>query len=168
MRWLPLYILAYVVLGLQIGLAPYADFRGAPPNLVLVCVIFIALNVPKQPALMMCFAIGLVQDMLSGHALGLFAFAYAVAGFFILATREVVYRDHPLTHFSMTFVSGLLVACVQLLHGWVRLNAEQRLPASMLLTGALYTAVLAPFLLIPLQRMRRVFSLMPVRRVQRM
>jgi rod shape-determining protein MreD len=156
-----------VVLGLQLGLGRHIDFRGAPPNLVLVCAVFIALNAPKQPALWACFGLGLVQDMLSGHSLGLYAFSYAVTGYFILMTREVVYREHPLTHFSLTFASGLVVACVLLVHGLVRLGPDERVPVSMLMTTALYTAALSPILLIPLQQTRRVFSFTATRRRHR-
>ena len=41
MRWLTYFILAYVIVGLQIGLGDYVRYQGAAPNLVLLAVIFI-------------------------------------------------------------------------------------------------------------------------------
>jgi hypothetical protein len=96
-----------------------------------------------------------------------------------------VYREHPLTHFSMALAGGIAVAVIVLVHGWIQppgpsgtvwiggagpapatqvtLNAV-RLPPSTEFTRALYTAVLAPFVLGLLQRAKRAFAFQPPRR----
>jgi len=48
-------ILAYLSLGVQIGLSGFIRVGGAPPNLVLIAALLIALNAPKEPALLGCF-----------------------------------------------------------------------------------------------------------------
>ncbi len=50
MRWLPYFILAYVALGVQVGLGHYVSYKGAAPNLVLVAAVFIGLNAPPPAA----------------------------------------------------------------------------------------------------------------------
>jgi len=39
MRWIVYFILAYVAIGLQAGLAPFLTWNGASPNFVLLAVI---------------------------------------------------------------------------------------------------------------------------------
>lgn len=166
MRWLSIAILGYILLGLQIGLAPYIAIRGVTPNLVLIGIVFISLTSPRQPALLAALVLGWVQDMLSLHPLGLFAICYVIAALFILSARQFVYREHPLTHFSFTLVAGLLTAAILLLHGWIYplmpavttaagAISPARTSADSLLFGSLYSAVLAMLLLFPLRHSDR-------------
>ena len=48
MRWFVYFIVAYVMLGLQAGVAPFVRLGGAPVNLVLLTALFIALNAPRS------------------------------------------------------------------------------------------------------------------------
>src|SRR5947208_13176030 len=104
MRWPAYFILAYLAIGLQIGLGEYVRVGGAMPNLVLLAVIFIALNAPRDAALLGCFGIGMIEDLVGLHPLGLYALAYSLVGMFVVSTQELVYREHPVTHFTLGFV----------------------------------------------------------------
>src|SRR5678809_627478 len=104
MRWLAYFILAYLALALQIGLAPYLQYRGAAPNLVLLAAVFVALNAPRDAALLGCFCLGVMQDLVTQQQLGLFALSYGLMGLVVFGLNQVVDRDHPLTHFSMTLL----------------------------------------------------------------
>src|SRR4051812_19051797 len=149
MRSLPYFILAYVALGLQIGLGELSWMRGAGPNLPLLAVIFIAVNASREAALLGAFGIGVMQDMTTLQPLGLYALAYALVAMFVVSTQELVYREHPLTHFSLGLVGGLLTAAVVLIHGWIRPIAPAtlsgfppaRIAASGLMSSAIYTAI---------------------------
>src|SRR5687768_15200573 len=99
MRWLTYFILAYLALGLQVGLGDYVSYLGAGPNLVLLAVIFIAINAPRDAALLGCFGMGLMHDLLTHQPLGLFGLSYGLVGMMASGTHQVVYREHPLTHF---------------------------------------------------------------------
>lgn len=169
MRWAPYFIFAYVVLGLQIGMAPYLAFHGAAPNLVLLAVVFIALNAPRDAALLGCFALGVIQDLLTEQPPGLYALSYGILGAFIVTAQPMVDRNHPLTHVSMTLLGGLLTAIVLLIHSWIHpaghamRSGSASLPAVRIPIGieflrALYTALLAPIVLYGLNRIRRVFA----------
>lgn len=185
MRWLTYFILAYAVLGVQMGLGQYVSYMGATPNLVLIAVIFIAINAPRDAALLGSFVMGLMHDLLTHQPPGLFAFAYGLVGLMVAGSQQVVYREHPLTHFSMALAGGVVVAVVVLLNGWVQppgaaatvwvggagpvpatqvtLGAVRPSPATEL-TRALYTAVLAPIVLWVLMRIRRGFAFQAPRR----
>jgi rod shape-determining protein MreD len=162
MKWLPYFILAYLILGFQIGLRGFVEFKGAAPNLVLIVVIFLALNAPREPALLGCFLLGMMQDLLTLHPVGTWAVAYGLVAYFVLSTQEVVYPEHPLTHFSMTLAGGILCAVVLSLHAWLyawfhgKNNGQSQ--AVGLFASALYSAILAPFILGMLQRMKGAFG----------
>jgi rod shape-determining protein MreD len=163
MRWPAYFILAYVAIGLQIGLGEYLRVGGALPNLILLAVIFIAVNAPRDAALLGCFGIGAIQDLVGLHPLGLYALAYALVAMFVVSTQELVYRAHPITHFTLAFVGGILVAAVVCIHGWLQGPREA---VGSLLATALYTAILAPFLLGGLHLTRKAFAFSTRRRVR--
>jgi rod shape-determining protein MreD len=186
MRWITYFILAYLALGLQVGLGNYVSYQGAAPNLVLLAVVFIAINAPRDAALLGCFGLGVMHDLLTQQPPGLFALGYGLVGLMIAGTHHVVYREHPLTHFSMALVAGIVVGIIVLLNGWIHppgargsewvgsgggpspavevaVSAVRPSPG-MEFTRALYTAVLAPVVLGLLQRLKRAFAFQPQRR----
>jgi hypothetical protein len=106
MRWLAYVILAYVAVALQIGLGPFLRYKGAQPNLVLLAAVFIALNAPRDAALLGCFCLGLLQDLLTQQPPGLFALSYGLTAMVAVSVHQVIYREHPLTHFSVALFGG--------------------------------------------------------------
>ena len=174
MRWLTYFILAYFALGIQVALRGFVDIKGAEPNLVLLVVIFVAVNASREAAVLGAFMLGVMQDLLTLQPMGVWAVCYGLVALFVISTHEIVYRDHPLTHFSLALAGGVLCTVVLLIHGWVYPwiwgrgdpagphNPEMvptfRPGALNLLAGALYTAVLAPFVLGGLQRVKKAFA----------
>ena len=166
MRWISYFILAYLMLGLQIGLAPYLKLGGdVRPNLVLLAVIFIAINAPRDAALLGAFGLGVIQDLTTAQTLGVFAFSYALVAMFTVSTQQVVYRSHPLTHFSLAFVGSLVTGFVIILHDWR--HGPRPVPVMIHFYSAVYSAVLAPIVLGVLDRIRRAFSFQSPRRRMR-
>lgn len=168
MRWLPFFILAYVVLGVQVGLSGYDHLHRGRPNFVLLAVVFIAVNGHRDAALLGCFLLGFMQDLLTQAPLGLNAFAYGAIGMLVIAMQEVVYREHFLTHLMLGFVGGVVYAAIAYTHGLIYSairgpSAYPRPLLAPLLEGAIYTAVLAPFVLYVLVRMKRLFGFRPSR-----
>jgi rod shape-determining protein MreD len=161
MRWLTYFILAYLTLGLQIGLSGHIAIGGVRPNLVLLAVIFIAINAPRDAALLGCFVLGLLQDLTTQQPLGIFALAYGLVAMFTISTQQIVYRGHPLTHFSLALVGSFLTDAVILLHGWVR---GPRISPMLLFYSALYTAILAPIVLGVLHQIKKAFAFQSPRR----
>ena len=162
MRWFSCLILAYVALGIQIGAGEYLRVGGAKPNLVLLAVIYIAINGPRGAALLAAFMMGLMLDLVGLHALGLYAFAYGIVAMFIVSMQEVVYREHPMAHLFVALIASLLVSTVALIHGWVQ---SPLLPLGVQFKTAIYTALLAPIVLGILQRLKKGFAFKPRRRL---
>jgi rod shape-determining protein MreD len=179
MRWPTYFILAYVAVAVQIGISPYIAYHWAKPDLVLLAVIFIAMNAPRNAALLGCFFLGFAQDLVTQQQPGLYALSYGMVALFVVSTQQVVYKGHPLTHFTLALVGGLLTAAVLISHSVVhpampRLKAGDmilpriRVSPTLLLEGVLYTAVLAPFVLALLQRTKKLFAFQPIRRKGRL
>jgi rod shape-determining protein MreD len=175
MRPLSYFLLAYITLGLQAGIARAMQWNTAAPNFVLLAVVFISLNAPRDAALLACFGLGAMQDLTSGGTMGLFAFSYGLVALFILAIQQAVYRKHPATHFILVMIAGILVAIILAIHGWFRPPGAQtapdgshlpavHLPVLPLFYTAIYSAILAPFILGGLQRISRVFRFQSARR----
>ena len=177
MRWIAYFILAYVAIALQIGLAPYVRYHGAGPNLVLLAAVFVALNAPRDAALLGCFGMGVIQDLVTQQPPGLFALSYGLTGLVVSGIHQVVYKEHPLAHFTMALLGGLITATVLLVHGWIHpaspgaaasggapAVAALRLSPATEFTRVAYTALLAPVVIGLLQRARKFFAFQPHRR----
>lgn len=177
MRWFAYFILAYVAIAVQIGLGPYVRWRGAAPNFVLLAAVFIALNAPRDAALLGCFCLGVLQDLVTQQPPGLFALSYGLTAMLAVSAHQAVYREHPLTHFVIVLIGGLITMTVLVVHGWVHPAAPKSLasdgattlPAIRPSAGTefvrvVYTALLAPVVIGLLQRSKRVFAFQPQRR----
>jgi rod shape-determining protein MreD len=166
MRWLTYFILAYLALGLQVGLRGFVEVRGATPNFVLMIVVFLAINGRREPVLIACFLLGLMQDLFTQQPMGTWAIAYSLVGASVYSTQEIVYPKHPLTHFCLTLLGGILAGVVLTIHGWIYPLIHGRESGGVGATGdigvylasALYSAVLAPLFLGVLHRLRKAFA----------
>jgi rod shape-determining protein MreD len=155
-------------MGLQLGLGPYISYHGASPNLMLLVAVFVAVNAPRDVALIACFLIGLTQDLGTLQAFGLFALCYGLIGVAIVNAQQVVYKDHPLTHFSLTLGAGLFTAAIIIAQGWLHpptwmndiktTDKPYHISATLELTRVIYTAILAPFVLGLLKRFKPMFG----------
>ncbi len=164
MRWILYFILAYILLGLQLGLAPYIAYRDVPPNLLILLVVFIALNAPREEALLVSLLIGALQDLSSLQPLGLFAFSYGLVAVLVCWLAESVRRAHPFTHLSLTFMSTMVVGMLLLVHELVRpsgLSANTavksvRIGPRVVVVMALYTTLISPAVIYVLQQSNRL------------
>ena len=164
MRWLSFFILAYVMLGLQSGLARAIEWKSASPDFVLLAVIFLALNAPRDTALLACFILGLLRDLSGDGTLGLFALSYGVVAVIVAGVQQAVNRKHPVTHFLLALIGGIVVAIVLALHGWIRPpEPGGRPPMGPLIYSAIYSAALAPVVLSALQKIIRLFRFQTAR-----
>ena len=164
-------------MGLQLGLGPYISYHGASPNLMLLAAVFIAVNAPRDTALIGCFLLGLTQDLGTLQAFGLFAFCYGLMAMVVVNAQQVVYKDHPLTHFSLTLGAGLAVAAIIIAQGWLHpptwmndiktTDRPYHVSMTLELTRVIYTALLAPFVLGLLKRTKPMFGFSGGRRGNR-
>ena len=162
MRVIPTILLAYVVLAIQSGLAPFIAVRGASPNLMLPVIIFIALYAPREAAFVGVYVLGLMQDVLSQEPLGLHPLVYAAVAFATRATQPALQRNHWLTQIILSVAGAALQAAVLWIAGW-------RMPPApsfeTLANAGIYTIVLTPLILRGLIAARRLFVVTPTSRL---
>jgi rod shape-determining protein MreD len=165
MRWVSFFILAYVVLGLQSGLATAMEWKSATPNFVLIAVVFIAINAPRDAALLAAFILGLLYDMTTSQGiLGLMALSYALSAAMILPIAKGLHRRHPAAHFALTLSVGIVVAIIVALHEWIRPTTGAIRPSVLpLFYSAIYSAILAPIFIWVLQKFAGVFRFQTAR-----
>ena len=176
MRWPAYFLLAYVVLGVQLGVGPFAAVRGVGPDLVLLVVIFVALNAPLAEALVGGLLLGAMQDLVTLQPLGLFALAYGAVAWTVSRSAEHVRRGHPLTHLAFGLLGGGITGTVVVVHDWVHpagpavvvagtvVARAVRIGPRTAAVSAVYTALLAPVVIGPLTRLHRLFGFDPVTR----
>src|SRR5687768_8731616 len=158
MRWPIYFILAYLAVALQIGLGALSRVWRAAPSLVMIAAVFIAIHAPRDAALLGCFALGIMQDLTTAEPsrLGLYGLAYGIFALLIGGFGTPAVRGNPVIHIVLTFVCGLITALVVLLHGWLPITRGIRMPVGVMMWSALYTALISPILLVPLNRLRKV------------
>jgi len=144
MRIIPVLLLAYLVLGVQSGLSPFIAVGNASPNLMLAVILFITLYAPREAALIGVYVLGLMQDVLSQEPLGVHPLVYAAVAFATRATQPGIHREHWLTHVILSVAAAALHAGILYLIG-IRLLSQP--DPRMLISTALYTVIVTPFLL---------------------
>lgn len=149
------FILSYVTVALQSGLTPFLRVGSSEPSLALLAMVFITINAQRQAALLGAFILGAMLDLATRQPFGLFALSYGLAALAVVWAARSVHRDHPLTHFFCALLAGAITAMTLLAHARMR---HESLTASAAFAGVLYTALLAPFLIGPLQKAKRLFS----------
>jgi rod shape-determining protein MreD len=161
MRFLPYILLAYLAAGVQVGLSGYVHLGGAAPNLVLVVAVFFALFANKDSALLACFVLGLMQDLLTQQTLGLYALSYGFVGLAVTSSASMVYRDHPLTHAAVAAVASIGTWIFLLIHSWIfgpPLSMRTAFLSTML------TSLLAPAIIYGLLKLRPLLGIRVPRR----
>lgn len=150
MRWIPFFILVYVLLGLQMG------FAGLPVNFPIVAVLLGCLSAPREVALTAALVVGLCHDLVSGSPPGLHAVAYGLAAMLCASRRSM--PNHVLLHAAMGLVSGLVVAGVLAMHSIVKpVVPGASVPFGQLLLTAMTGMVVAPMFLSVLKRLDWAF-----------
>ena len=138
-------------------------------------VVFIALNAPRDEALLGAVLLGGMQDLVTLQPLGLYAFSYGLVAAVMTPLAKVVEKAHPATQFATVLAGGLVTAAVLLVQSRWRPIAPAMLDAGVVVPAVrlsirvqgvvvLYTALLAPVVLGVLQRLQKLFDFEPTRR----
>ena len=169
MRWFIYFILAYLLLGIQLGVGPFIAYRDVSPNLMVLLVVFISLNAPREEAMLASFLIGALQDLITLQPMGLFAFSYGIVSVLVCWLADSVRRTHPLTHLSLTFMATMIVGVLLLVHDLIRpvgpaviyggtVLKAIRIGPRVVAVSAIYTTLLSPFVIFLLRQCNRLLA----------
>jgi len=116
MNWLIFTLVAYVSYVLQAGLAPVWTLgERTEPRLLLIVLVFIALQASPTTVAFAAIALGLLHDIRQTNVpllVGPWALGYLVAGYALLQLRNLLFRDSVFTIAIMSFVAGLFAYLV--------------------------------------------------------
>lgn len=147
MNWVAFAVLAGLALICQTTVASALAIQTITPSWMFVLAMFYALWGPWPDAAIAAWILGLLAD-LPASPIGLHAFTYGGAAWAVLRIRQVLFRDHALTQFILTFVFMLAIqVLVGLYLCWDAGRAVNwgGLGWRALLT-AVYTAAWAPYM----------------------
>jgi rod shape-determining protein MreD len=169
MRWLPFALLATVVIVCQTTLVPrLMTIYSIWPEWVIILAVHYALWGPWPDAAIAAWILGLLVDLQSAapDPIGLHAFCYGLAAWAVIRIRQVLFRDHPVTHALVTLAFAFAVHTLTGLYYWWKLSGaldtEGLWRPALLFAG--YTAVWAPCLHWVLLKLQRWTGLGPSRR----
>ncbi len=140
MRWPAFILVAYFALGLQLGLGGVLGLGAWMPSLPLIFVLFVALHARTQDALLGAVIVGLGHDAIAAVPLGTYTFTYGVVALASIQLRQVMYREHPFTHGTLTLLMGCLLAILFAIGNFLRARFA---PTGDLLYAPTFLATLA-------------------------
>lgn len=147
MRWISFAIIAVICLTLHTTVAQRLAVWGAWPDVILVAVVFFAMHARKWDAVIAGWTLGVLADLASLERFGLLSLTYALVALTVQSSRDWMFRYHPLTHFSVTFVAGLATQGVFFMYATLMTDSAIAQPWSSVggpVGIALYSAACAP------------------------
>ncbi|MCU0280890.1 MAG: rod shape-determining protein MreD [Acidimicrobiia bacterium] len=147
---------ALVILGVALQTTLFIRLRpfGASPALALLVTLAVSRHLGRVPSLLVGFATGLLLDLLSETALGLWALVLTTVAFATVRLRRRFEDDVTLLIpgvFLLSFVGLALYALLGTIFGAQTL-ADAQVVQRMLLP-AVYNTILAPLVLPPITRL---------------
>jgi hypothetical protein len=173
MRWFVFFVVAYVLLAMQVGLAEGVslDTSWGPvqPWFVLPLAVFVGLSAPPAVSLVAFGVLGLLLDLTTtwpngATFIGPYTLGYIAGHYVVAMTRGMLVKRHPLAMAFTCLIAGFGVQLVAVgvfavrnlydpIPGWV--GSQQLVVRSI---GLLYTAAIAAVVAIPLNAMATVFG----------
>lgn len=165
MRWLAFGLLAAAAVCVQTTLVPVLEIAGCRPEFLLILLVHYALHARAPDCLIAGWVLGLLMDLTSVERLGACALVYGIVALCIWGVREVVFSKHPLTQFTLTFLSCSFVQLVLRLFFSVAYDVKLSYASLVFQTlgTALYTGLWAVVIHQILVRLERPLGLRPVR-----
>jgi rod shape-determining protein MreD len=148
MRWLTFALLAALAICCQTTIAPRLGTPGVYPDIMLILVIHYALHAQTADGLLAGWLMGLLVDLTTVQRFGLVAVAYGVIALVIWSVRDLLFPKHPLSHFSLTFLSCFAVQLV--LRGYFHLSHHSDVTPASVVVAALLTAAYTGLWAVPI------------------
>ena len=116
MNWLTFSILAYLAYAVQLVLAPQWSIDGHEPSLLLILLVFVALQAPGMHAAWAAVVLGILSDIFFDDyqtaLIGPWAIGFLAAGYALVQMRNLLFKDSMFTIGIMTLVAGVFALLV--------------------------------------------------------
>ncbi len=116
MRWLIVFIFAYLFLALQSGFGDALAVNEIRPELLFIFFAFVVAMAPIADAMWIALMLGLLADLTAPQILnqdqivtiiGPHAIGYTLGAALIIQLRTMIYRKHPVSLALIVFLSGI-------------------------------------------------------------
>ena len=148
MRWLTFTPLAALAICFQTTIAPHLGAYGVYPDIMLILVIHYALHARTADGLLAGCMMGLLVDLTTVQRFGLVAVAYGLVALVVWSIRDLMFPTHPLSHFSLTFLSCFAVQLI--LRGYFHFSYHLDAMLASVVGAALLTAAYTGLWAIPI------------------
>jgi rod shape-determining protein MreD len=153
MRWLRFAVLILIAMILQTSLLGIVAVpgTGVKPDLLLILLVFFAVRCQASDAVIVSFTIGFAADLIS-PTMGLMGPRIISFGLFgtVLSELHSVISTRRLVHQAVTiFLMGVLTALLTHLLTLLRAEADTASRAAQFFGQPLYSALVGPFLSVP-------------------
>ena len=130
---------------LQGTLFQYFSIFGVVPNTTLVIIVCFALFSDKNKGAIYGFVIGIMQDMLYGQALGVYALIYMLIGYYIGLINRKVFKDNLIISFFITAIATCFYILVNITLIYVLGHdvAITDLPIASIIIQVIYNSIIS-------------------------
>ncbi|RQD78183.1 MAG: rod shape-determining protein MreD [Candidatus Syntrophonatronum acetioxidans] len=108
MAKIKIFIIIILTLIIQGSLYPFLNMGRGQPDLVLILVVCFSILWGSRRGAVIGLGAGFLQDILYGHALGLFALTKMLVGYFSGFTEKNIYKDFVLGPMIIAFILTFL------------------------------------------------------------
>lgn len=154
-------LIMVISLIIQGSLFAFFNFNDRQPDLLLIVIICFSIMWGSKEGALIGFSAGLLQDILFGRLLGLFAFTKLIVGYLSGFTEKNIYRDFVLGPMLIVLIMTFLHEGIAfILSGEVTRLSLRTAFMHIILPKALYNFCLTPFiyLLIYFANKKKLFS----------
>lgn len=120
----------------------------ARPDFVAMCLIFWVIVLPERVGILIGFCVGLLQDVLMGTYLGVFALSYSTVAYLVLVLHQRL-RMYPLL--QQALVVFMIIAVAQILVQWSKDLFSTGITGEMHLLPSIASALLWPWIYVILR-----------------
>ncbi len=159
MKQIAYMLLVIFCLVFQVAVLENLRVLDSSPNLLFLIALYAALFAPRRDAVIAAWIAGIAFDVFSSGRFGVYGFLFAGAAVPLIYIRDKVFKEHALSQFVL---AALAAAAVEALAATAVKAQYPAADSGSLVTGvvvtALWTAVLAPFVLAALVRLNRLLG----------
>lgn len=161
-RWEKFALVILMCALIQGSLLFFFQVNNSSPDLFLLFVIFLSLNVDSDRALLTGWIIGICKDISSAGRLGFYGFLFMVAAFLVVKIRDEIFKGDVLTRMLLVFFVTIIINLLAI--GYAKFVFGYKISTALFLSIillSLYNLIMTPFIIPFFERLRMYKKLQP-------